>query len=145
MGGSVSVAAARASRRLWSTGPAASAAGAWSPRRAARDGALEDDTVMTHPLHPRGHVENESAVADVDITRHFVRHPIVASHEKRTDRFVVLERPQPVRVLLSRLGFPELGELPVPGRIRHLHRELVGELALAVFRVPGAGNRPGLR
>ena len=33
----------------------------------------------------------------------------------------------------------------MPGRIRHLHGELVGELALPVFREPGAGDRPGFR
>src|SRR6266852_7775413 len=112
--------------------PSLLAAAACSCYEAARDGAIEHDTGVTHLLHARGYVENESAVADVDVTRHFVRYPIVTSHEKRTDRLVVLERHQPVRVLGSRSGVPELGELLVPGRIRYLHRKLVGELALAV-------------
>ena len=33
----------------------------------------------------------------------------------------------------------------MPGRIRHLHRQLVGELTLAVFGEPGASDRPGFR
>ena len=33
----------------------------------------------------------------------------------------------------------------MPGRIRYLHRKLVGELALAVFREAGASDRPGCR
>src|SRR5256885_5692597 len=50
-----------------------------------------------------------------------------------------------VRILRSRFGVPELGELPVPGRIGNLHRKLVGDLAFAVFRVSVASDRPGLR
>src|SRR5712691_12695460 len=111
------------------------AAKAWSCRHAARDGAVEHDTGMTHLFRTRGQVEDERAVADVDITRHFICHPIVTSHEKRTDCLVVLKRYQPVRVLRSRPSFPEFGQLPVPGRIRHLHRKLVCKLAPAVFRV----------
>src|SRR5438445_8285811 len=61
-----------------------------------------------HFFHTRGHVEYESAVAEVDVARHFVRHPIVTAHKKRTDCLVVLEWHQPVRVFLSRRGFPEL-------------------------------------
>src|SRR6266513_3397171 len=102
--------------------PSPLAAEARSCRDATRDGALEHDAGVMHLFHARGYVENESAVADVDVTRHFVRHPIVTPHEKRTNRLVVLERHQPVRVLRSRSGLPELGELPVPGRIRYLHR-----------------------
>src|SRR5205809_816513 len=75
----------------------------------------------------------------------FLRHPIVTSDEEGTDGLVVLERHQPVRVLRSRFGLPELGELLMPGRIRDFHGELVGELALAVFRVSRASDRPGLR
>src|SRR5207237_8900812 len=93
-----------------------------SSRGAARDSALEHDAGMPHLVRIRGRLENESAVAGVDITRHFVRHSIVASHEIRTHRLVVLERYQPVRVFRFRGYVAELGELPVPGRIRYLHR-----------------------
>src|SRR5947207_12873478 len=96
-------------------------------------------------FHARGHVENESAVADVDIARPFLRHPIVTSDEEGTDGLVVLERHQPVRVLRSRSVLPELGELLMPVRIRDFHGELEGELALAGFRAARASDRPGLR
>src|SRR5437660_7832677 len=125
--------------------PSPLAAEARSCRDATRDGALEHDAGVMHLFYACGHVEDESAVADVDIARHFLRHPIVTSDEEGTDGLVVLERHQPVRVLRSRFGLPELGELPMPGRIRDFHGELVGELALAVFRVPRASDRPGLR
>jgi len=88
-------------------------------------------------------IENEGAIACVDIARHFVRHPIVTAYQERADGLVVLERHQPVRVFASRTAIAEVGKLPMPGRIRHLHRQLVGELALAVFRVARARNRPG--
>src|SRR6266702_5192504 len=133
---------ARSPRDAPPLAPSPRAVTTWSCHEAARDGALEHDAGMTHLFHTRGNVENEGAVADVDIARHFVRHPIVTSHEKGADRLVVLKRHQPVRVLPSRPGFPEFGELPVPGRIRHLHRKLVGELTLAIFRVTTAGDRP---
>src|SRR6266852_5748897 len=98
-------------------------------RGAAREGALEHDAGMPHLVRTRGRLENESAVADIDVTRHFVRHSIVTSHEIRTHRLVVLERYQPVRVLRFRPGIAEFRELPVPGRIRYLHSKLVGKLA----------------
>src|SRR5258708_18172397 len=71
----------------------------WSSRRAARDGALEYDADMPHLVCTLGRLENESAVAAVDISRDFVGHAIVASYQIRADRLVVLERHQPVRVL----------------------------------------------
>src|SRR5205809_3031731 len=104
----------RSSRDALAAAPPRLAAKAWSCCDATRDGALEHDAGMTHLFHARGHVENESAVPDVDVARHFLRHSIVASHKKGADGLVVLERYQPVRVLRSRLGLSELGELLVP-------------------------------
>src|SRR5213595_3597359 len=115
----------RSLRDALALAPSPLAAKAWSCCDVTRDGALEHDAGMTHLFHARGHVENESAIADVDITRHFLRHPIVASHEKGADGLVVLERHQPVRVLRSCLSLSELGELLVPRRVRHLHGQLM--------------------
>src|SRR5438552_17770164 len=104
----------RSPRDALALAPSPLAAKAWSCCDVTRDGALEHDAGMTHLFHARGHVENESAVPDVDVTRHFLRHPIVASHEKGADGLGVLERHQPVRFPRSCLGFPEFGELLVP-------------------------------
>src|SRR6266513_1446876 len=100
--------------------PSPLAAEARSCRDATRDGALEHDAGVMHLFHARGHVENESAVADVDIARHFLRHPIVTSDEEGTDGLVVLERHQPVRVLRSPCGLPGIArERPTrPPRLR---------------------------
>src|SRR6266516_5970982 len=100
----------RSSRDALALAPSPLAAKAWSCCDATRDGALEHDAGMTHLFHARGHVENESAVPDVDVARHFLRHSIVASDEERTDGLVVLERHQQVRALRTRLGLSELGE-----------------------------------
>src|SRR6266700_4858043 len=91
------------------------AVAASSFRRAACDGALEHRADVPQLLLAGRHVENEGAITRIEIARHLVRDPIVASHEIRTGRLVVLERHQPVRILRSRTGIPELGELAVPG------------------------------
>src|SRR5882724_8645506 len=78
---------------------------------AARRGALEHGADMLHLFHACWNVENEGAVARIDITRHLIGHPIVAAHEKRADGFVVLERHQPIRVLFSGLAGAEFREL----------------------------------
>src|SRR2546421_11829531 len=94
--------------------PSPLAAEARSCRDATRDGALEHDAGVMHLFHARGHIENESAVAYVDVTRDFLRHSIVTTDEEGTDGLVVLDRHQPVPDLRSRIRHSELGELPVP-------------------------------
>src|SRR6266850_5662814 len=83
------------------------AAATGSSCRAARRSAFEHRANMLHFHGTRGHVENEGAVADVDITRHFVRDPIVTAYQKRADGLVILERHQPVRILFSCPCIPE--------------------------------------
>src|SRR6266705_2388848 len=118
------------------------AVAASSFRRAACDGALEHRADVPQLLLTGGHVENEGAITRIEVARHFVRDPIVTSHEIGTGRLVVLERHQPIRILRFQPGILDIGKLPVPGRIRYFHRKLVCELALAVFREALACHRP---
>src|SRR5882672_8921951 len=107
-------------------------------------GALERHAGMAHLFRARRHVEDEGAVAGLDVARQLLGYGVVAPDKKGADRLVVLEWKEPVRVLLPLSRLAQLAELAVPRRIRDLHRELVSELAHAVFRVPGAGYRPRL-
>ena len=89
-------------------------------------------------------VENDGAIADADVARDLIRHPLIAPYQVRAERLVILERHHPVRLVLRRGGLPEAGELLVPFRISDLHRQLVGELPLAVFGKPATGDGPCL-
>src|SRR5882672_7527514 len=110
-----------------------------SNREAARR-AFEYDAGVLQFVATRRRVEDEGPIAGVEITLDLFGDPIVATDQVRADGLVVLERHQPVRVLFTHSGFAESGELVVPGRIGNLHRQLVGELALPVFRETRAGN-----
>src|SRR6266571_4708 len=106
--------------------------------------ALAHDADVLELFPVRRHVEDDGAIADSDVAGDLVRYPLVAPHQVGAERLVVFERHHPVRLVLPRGALPEAGELLVPFRIGDLHRQLVGELPLPVFRKPGVGDGPCL-
>src|SRR5438105_15554687 len=111
-----------------------------------RSGTLAHHADVLQLLRAGRHVQDDRAVAHADIARHLVGHALVAPNQVRAERLVVLERQHPVRLLrtITGGGLADLRQLLVPFRIGHPHRQLVGELALAVLREPGARHRPRL-
>src|SRR5438094_5739702 len=79
-------------------------------------------------------------MAGREVSRELRRDLLVAPDQVRAHGLVVLEGDEPV--WSARLA--ERGQLPVPDRIRHLHGELMGELADSVLREPRVGRAPGV-
>src|SRR5207245_8998685 len=125
--------AARCSRRP--PPPAVSPPGASPTPGAVLASRLLPDLCEGHPDVPqflpvRRHVQDERAIAGREVSRELGRDLLVAPDQVRAHGLVVLEGDEPV--WSARLA--KRGQLPVPDRIRHLHGELMGELADSVLR-----------
>src|SRR5205809_4518271 len=97
---------------------------------------------MEEVVRAAGDVEDEDAVPEADIPADFCGHPVVAPHQIRAVRLVVLEGKHPVRTGGSLLRGAR--ELVMPHRVRHLCRQLPGQLAPPVFREARLSNLPCL-
>src|SRR5438093_11565020 len=97
---------------------------------------------MEEVVRAAGAVEVEAALPEADGWDDFCGHPVVAPHQIRVVRLVVLEGNHPVRTGGSLLRGAR--ELVMSHRIRHLCRQLPGQLAPAVFREARLSNLPRL-
>src|SRR5579862_7542258 len=94
-------------------------------------GAVEGVADVVQLLRDLRHVGDEGAVAVCDVARQFLAHFPVTAHEVRAHGLVVLEGHEPIGALALLRGEP--GKLLVPYGIRDPHRELMGDLSLAVL------------
>src|SRR5207244_6598969 len=115
-----------------------------SSRRAPRR-LLEREGRMLELLFVRRNVEDERLEPELDVAGKLDRDTLVAPDEIGTEGLVVLERPEPVRILRRGWLGTELGKLAVPVRVRDFHRERMGYLAFAVLGKPRACHLPCLR
>src|SRR5437660_4343011 len=79
-------------------------------------------------------VQDERPKTDRDVARDFLCNAVVASHQIGTEGLVVFKRHEPVGVVICLRFLCHFRQQMVPGGIRHLHGQLMGELALAVLR-----------
>src|SRR6266700_3804920 len=78
-------------------------------------------------------VQDERPKTNRDIARDFLCDAVVASHQIGTKGLVVFERHEPVGVVICLGLLCHLRQLMVPGGIRYLDGQLMGELTLEVL------------
>ena len=82
---------------------------------------------------------------EAQVTPKLLGDAIVTPNQVWAEGGVVLERPQPVRVILFTFGRAHFRELAVPMGVRYLHRQLLGELPLAIRGKPFVRCQPCFR
>src|SRR5207253_1683430 len=79
-------------------------------------------------------IQYEGSVSGGQVTGNFRGNLRIAANQVRTERLVVLKRPQPVSAARFFQTPIQVGKRLMPNRVRYLHRQLVHYLALSIWR-----------